>query len=313
MSRSRALRHVALFVLVVLWAVSAPAATSAAARTAGAQSSAEGIELYVECSANAGIEPRICYWPEPIYAVLKSSTDVDYVVCGVEPPPSPKHCSEPQHASAGEPSLVSATFEIGTHSLIWKYSATGAEIGSVQYSVEKPPGILHARGASYQFSDRIHRQITDAFFPKSQKRFNACRKVYVRPSGRIAVCFIEYVKDGEWHLLRGVANIPPALNEVVVKTVSDRAWRREPVRCPLPPGVPGELISNNGCGRAMPYSDSQLVTGQLLPNLRAGKPLEYIRWRPIFGPTSLAIFSGHRVGNSLRFNNQVGDWFAYTP
>lgn len=63
----------------------------------------------------------------------------------------------------------------------------------------------------------------------------------------------------------------------------------------------------------MPYSDSQLVTAQLLPNIRAGRPLEYIKWRPILGPTSLAIFSGHRVGNALRFNNEVGDWFAYTP
>jgi hypothetical protein len=63
----------------------------------------------------------------------------------------------------------------------------------------------------------------------------------------------------------------------------------------------------------MPYSDAQLVTGQLLPNIRSGKPLAYIQWRPVLGPFSLAIFSGHRVGDSLRFNNEVGDWFAYTP
>jgi hypothetical protein len=225
---------------------------------------------------------------------LKSSTDVDYVVCPTEPLQNSEHCSEPQHAKAGTPSFVAATHEIGTHRLTWKDSVTGAEIGSVQYSVEGPPGILHAGGASDQFSSRIHRQITEAFFPKNQRHSKACRKVYVRPSGRIAVCFIEYVKDGQWHLLRGVENIPPALNEIVLKTVSDRTWRRETVHCPLPPGAPGKLISNNGCGRAMPYSDSQLVTGQLLPNTRAGKPLEYINWRPILGPYSLAIFTGHR-------------------
>jgi hypothetical protein len=312
MSRNCTLCHVPLFILV-LCAVSAPATTSAAARASNAQASTESIELYVECLANAGIEPRICYSNEPIYAVLKSSTDVDYLVCHMEPPPNPERCTEPQHAKAGTPSPVPAAPEVGVHSLIWKYSATGVEIGSVQYSVEEPPGILYAGGASDQFSYRIHRRITEAFFPKNQRHSKACRKVYVRPSGRIAVCFIEYVKDGEWHLLREVENIPPALNEIVLKTVSDRAWRRETVRCPLPSGVSGKLISNNGCGRAMPYSDSQLVAGQLLPNIRAGKPLEYISWRPILGPSSLAIFSGHRVGNSLRFNNQVEDWFAYTP
>jgi hypothetical protein len=310
-SCSGAIRIVSLGALLV---VSALIATSAAARAASANASAEGIELYVECSANPGVEPRVCYVNEPISAVLESSIDVDYVVCHTEPPPNGERCTEPLHASAGTPSATgAATHEYGSHSLTWKYAATGAEIGSVQYSVEKPPGILHAGGASDQFSARIHRQITDAFFPENQRHSKACRKVYVRPSGRIAVCFIEYVKDGRWHLLRGVENIPPALNEIVLKTVSHRSWRRKPVRCALPPGVPGTLISNNGCGHAMPYSDSQLVTAQLLPNIRAGKALEYIKWRPLLGPYSLALFSGHRVGRSLRFNNEVGDWFAYTP
>ncbi len=314
MSPRRALRNVPLLAIVVLCVAGVLAATPAVARTASAEASAEGIELYVECSANPGVEPRVCYVNEPISAVLKSSTDVDYVVCHTEPPPNGERCTEPLHASAGTPSATgAATHEYGTHTLTWKYAATGAEIGSVQYSVEKPPGILHAGGASDQFSARIHRQITDAFFPLNQRHFNACRKVYVRPSGRIAVCFIEYVKAGRWHLLHGVENIPPALNEIVLKVVSDRSWQRKTVRCQLPPGVPGKLVSNNGCGNAMPYSDAQLVSGQLLPNIRSGEPLEYIKWKPLLGPFSLALFSGHRVGNSLHFNNAVGDWFAYTP
>lgn len=240
MTRARAAHIASLLALIVLCAVSAPIETSATTRPARASVSAEGIELYVECSANPGIEPRVCYVNNSIYAVLKSPTDVDYVVCPTELLQSFEHCSEPQHAKAGTPSFVAATQEIGTHRLTWKDSVTGAEIGSVQYSVEEPPGILHAGGASDQFTARIHRQITDAFFPKNQRHSKACRKVYVRPSGRIAVCFIEYVKAGQWHLLRGVENIPPALNEIVLKTVSDRTWRRKARPCPLPPGVPGK-------------------------------------------------------------------------
>lgn len=299
-------------VLLVVCA-SAVVATSALARPAGANASAEGIELQVECSANPGVEPRICYLFEPIRVVLKSSFDVDYVVCYAEPPPNPEHCTEPQHASAGVPSSapVAGSGTIGTHTLIWRYAAGGAEIGSVQYSVEKPPGILHAGGASDQFSGRIRQRIPGAFFPRQHG--DSCRKVYVRPSGRIAVCFIEYVKAGRWHLLRGVENIPPALNEIVLKVVSDRSWQRETKRCSLPPDVPGELISNNGCGRAWPYSDAHLVATQILPDIRAGKPLEDIRWRPILGASGLGYLNGHRVGNALRFNNKVGDWFAYTP
>lgn len=314
MSLNRTLRGVSLCVLVVLCGLSASTVISAAARGASAKASAEGIELYVECSANPGVEPRACYVNEPIYAVLKSSTDVDYVVCHTEPPPNGERCTEPLHASAGTPSATgAATHEYGSHSLTWKYAAGGAEIGSVQYSVEKPPGILHAGGASDQFTGRIRQRIPGAFFPRIQQHRRACPRVYVRSSGRIAVCFAEYKKAGQWHLLRGVENIPPALNEIVLKVISDKAWRRKARRCSLPPGVPGKLISNNGCGRAMPYSDAQLVTAQLLPNIRAGEPLEYIKWKPVLGPSPLAIFSGHRVGSSLRFNNEVGDWFAYAP
>jgi hypothetical protein len=57
-------------VLIVVGAASAPATTPAAVHAASAQASIEGVELYVECSANAGIEPRICYVNESIYAVF---------------------------------------------------------------------------------------------------------------------------------------------------------------------------------------------------------------------------------------------------
>jgi hypothetical protein len=304
---------VLLLVLVLFAPLSLPDAVFAVARSTGASPTADAIELSVECRANPTAEPRVCYLSEPIYAVLKSSTEVDYVVCQPEPPPQPERCTEPLHANAGVPSAVPAGAQLGVHSLSWKYAATGAEIGSVQYSVEKPPGILFAQGASDQFTARIHRQFAGAFFPKRQRRQEACRKVYVRSSGRIAVCFIEYVKAGRWHLLRGVENIPPALNEIVLKIVSDQSWQRKTRRCLLPPRVPGVLTSNNGCGRAMPYSDSQLITTQLLANIRAGRPLERIRWKPLLGPASLATFRGHRAGNALRFDNEVGDWFAYVP
>ncbi len=315
MNRFRAVHNVLLLALVGLCVVGASMAALAAARPARADASTEGVELQVECSANPGVEPRVCYLLEPIRVVLTSSFDVDYIVCNAELPPNPERCTEPQHASAGIASSapVAGSGTIGVHTLTWKYAATGAEIGSVQYSVEKPPGILHAGGASDQFTDRIRERIAGAFFPRIQRYRRACPRVYVRPSGRIAVCFLEYVKDGRWHLLRGVENIPPALNEIVLKVVSDRSWQRKTVRCQLPPGVPGKLVSNNGCGNAMPYSDAQLVSGQLLPNIRSGEPLEYIKWKPLLGPSPLAIFSGHRVDEALRFNNEVGDWFAYAP
>jgi hypothetical protein len=303
----------ALFLaLLALCAVSAPVAVATTRPTANASASVDGIELSVECRSHPGIL-RDCSLYEPIYAVLKSSADIDYVVCHPEPVPYPEHCTEPQNASAGTASSVPADPALGTHLLTWRYAATGVEIGSLQYSVEKPPGILHAGGASDQFTDGIREQRAGAFFPQIQRYRRSCPRVYVRPSGRIAVCFAEYKTAGRWHLARGVENIPPALNDIVLKVISDKAWQRRTKRCALPPGVPGTLISNNGCGHAMPYSDSQLVTGQLLPDIRAGKPFEEIRWKPILGPSPLAIFSGHRIGSTLRFNNEVGDWFAYTP
>jgi hypothetical protein len=275
------------------------------------------VDVFVSCHGDTSRPSTICYsdlpeYDEPTFAVLRSTVDLEYDVCQSAHPPSPPRCAVHQHAIAEVPSQVPLPFEVGERTVNWRLSTTGAEIGTYQYSVQER-GILYPPGASDQFTSRLHRQLSGAFFPVNQRHSKACPRVYARPSGRIAVCFIEYLLHGRWHLLRGVENIPPDLNEIVTKTVSDQSWRRRAVRCPLPPRVPGKLVSNNGCGRAMPYSDAQLVTSQLLPNIHAGEPLDYLRWKPLFGPFTLSIFSGRHLGRWLRFNNEVGDWFAYMP
>jgi hypothetical protein len=285
--------------------------------TIPANAATPGVEVFVACHGDIGKPSVICYpdsseYDEPTFAVLRSSSDLEYDVCQTARSPNPPRCATNQRATAGAPSQVLLSFESGQHTVSWRLSASGAEIGSYEYSAEER-GILFAAGASDQFTARLHRQLFGAFFPEAQRHSKSCPRVYARATGRIAVCFIEYVHSGEWHLLRGVENIPLDLNEIVVKTVSDQSWRRRAVRCPLPPRVPGKLVSNNGCGRAMPYSDAQLVTSQLLPNIHAGEPLDYLRWKPLFGPFTLSIFSGRHLGRWLRFNNEVGDWFAYMP
>ena len=290
-------------------------------RTPSAQASTEAIETFCLLPRRHREPPSAICYPnspedhEPTFAVLRSFGDLEYEVCQTARPRNPPRGCASAYTPQPEHQRGPALLRIGrSHG----HLAALGHRRTDSYPRPRP----RQRGSSTppaprtNSTVRLHRQlVSGAFFPVSQRHSKACRKVYARPSGRIAVCFIEYVLGGEWHLLRGVESIPPGpeRNRHQDRLRSGLATRDEAL--PAATWRPRQAdFQIRAVVARCPTATLSSSPGSCCPNIRAGQTARIHQLEADPAPTALrSSRAATRVGNSLRFNNEVGDWLASTP
>jgi hypothetical protein len=183
-------------------------------------------------------------------------------------------------------------------------------------------GSLHPfnpEGSTAALKERIAEEFPAAVIPPAERVL--CSPGEHSPSGPVSYCFAEFEYAGTWNLIaasRPLAAVAEA-GGASVQIAAQVSWRRRWQRCHLGRGTPGVLFSNEDCGRRrlepLAASDGELISFEVLPRLRAAKPIHFVNRDLPFGriATSISRFRATRRGDVYTFVNSVGDSFRYRP
>ena len=271
---------------------------------------AVGDSAYVACTDTPDAAPAtVCQVGKPHGLFFEArGTQVQYKAC-INSPNGRQSCTKEFPASPGYLSRVntSGSTLLGVYGVVWFVG--GQPVASWSYQLVPEEPALTSATATTGFRAKLVADFPEAAFPEREGRL--CPRIYSNAEGTHATCFAEFKVGVVWTLV-GV----DATNSegVLLSPLSSALWTRRWVRCTLLQGE-GKLFSDNDCGYQQPEGDADLVSSEVIPNIRSHHSTHSVGWHfsESEGFHSIGIYHGEKQGRSYVFTNSVGDSFKYTP
>lgn len=265
---------------------------------------------YVGCSAGGDAAPaHACKLGEQLGAFFEVThrTEVQFQTC-IGRPGHPGACTTEQLATALTPMVLRFTpSQLGSYEVTWRVE--GRQVGSWPFNVNPQAKSFTTKVASQALRDKLLAESPGARFLTPGGPL--CSRIYPRHAPR-SLCFAEY-RTGRLRTLSGYA-VGGKGDRLSLRYHLKARWFRRWVRCPLK-SLPGALVSNNNCGYHQPQNDEDLLRGQALGDIRAGRPSPPVHWTfaESTGFTALGFYRVTKKGNSYLYRNSLGDAFRYHP
>lgn len=178
--------------------------------------------------------------------------------------------------------------------------------------------------------EKVVEEFPTAVFPAGEE--DMCSPAEHSFYGPTSYCFAEFTTGDTWNMVEAsVPAIPfpgTAVN-IYGHTTWQRRWRRCRFRLRVPGKakghyrrlhIPGELFSNEDCGRGQPEqplaeTDGDLFEFEAWPRIRAHRPLPSVTRSFIYANAArgLARYRAAKSNGTYTFTNALGDSFRYTP
>lgn len=265
--------------------------------------------IYVGCSAGGDAAPaHACQLGEQLGAFFEVTNrpEVQFQTC-IGRPSHPGPCTTEQLATALTPMVLRFTpRQLGSYEVTWRVE--GRQVGSWPVNVTPQARPFTTKVASQALRYKLLAESPGARFLTPGGPL--CPRIYPGHVTR-SLCFAEY-RTGRLRNLLGYA-VGGKGDRLSLRFRVEARWFRRWVRCPLK-SLPGVLVSNNNCGYHQPQNDEDLLRGQTLADIRAGRPLPPVHWT-FAESTGLAALGFYRVakqGSSYLCRNPL-DAFRYRP